>query len=65
LLPGLLRTAEKHRLRMPKDFVLVTKQMLYFDRYAKRLAPNLNVFRDPRLITPLAVDVLAAGMLLA
>jgi hypothetical protein len=50
---------------MPKDFVLVTKQMLYFDRYAKRLAPNLNVFRDPRLITPLAVDVLAAGMLLA
>ena len=65
LLPGLLRTAEKHRLRMPKDFVLVTKQMLYFDRYAKKLAPNLNVFRDPRLVTPLAVDVLAAGMLLA
>jgi predicted unusual protein kinase regulating ubiquinone biosynthesis (AarF/ABC1/UbiB family) len=63
LLPALIRTAEAHRLRLPKDFVLVTKQMLYFDRYAKKLAPRLNVFRDPRLVTPLAMDVLAAGML--
>jgi aarF domain-containing kinase len=65
VLPGILRTAEKHRLRMPRDFVLVTKQMLYFDRYAKKLAPKLNVFRDPRLVTPLAMDVLAATMMLA
>jgi len=50
---------------MPRDFVLVTKQMLYFDRYAKKLAPNLNVFRDPRLVTPLAMDVLMAGFTLA
>jgi aarF domain-containing kinase len=61
ILPGILRTAEKHRLRMPRDFVLVTKQMLYFDRYAKKLAPKLNVFRDPRLVTPLAMDVLMAS----
>jgi predicted unusual protein kinase regulating ubiquinone biosynthesis (AarF/ABC1/UbiB family) len=65
LLPGMLRTAERHRMRLPRDFVLVTKQMLYFDRYAKKLAPKLNVFRDPRLVTPLAMDVLAAGMGLA
>jgi aarF domain-containing kinase len=64
ILPGILRTAEKHRLRMPRDFVLVTKQMLYFDRYAKKLAPKLNVFRDPRLVTPLAMDVLMAGLAL-
>ncbi len=61
IFPGILRTAEKHRLRMPRDFVLVTKQMLYFDRYARKLAPKLNVFRDPRLVTPLALDVLMAG----
>jgi aarF domain-containing kinase len=65
VLPGILRTAEKHRLRLPRDFVLVTKQMLYFDRYAKKLAPKLNVFRDPRLVTPLAMDVLMAGWTLA
>jgi predicted unusual protein kinase regulating ubiquinone biosynthesis (AarF/ABC1/UbiB family) len=63
LLPGVLRTAEKHGLKLPRAFVLVTKQMLYFDRYAKRLAPKLNVFRDERLVTPLAMDVLVAGML--
>jgi predicted unusual protein kinase regulating ubiquinone biosynthesis (AarF/ABC1/UbiB family) len=65
ILPGILRTAEKHGLRMPRDFVLVTKQMLYFDRYAKKLAPKLNVFRDPRLVTPLAMDVLMAGLMFA
>jgi predicted unusual protein kinase regulating ubiquinone biosynthesis (AarF/ABC1/UbiB family) len=62
LLPGILRTAERHGLRLPRAFVLVTKQMLYFDRYARKLAPKLNVFRDARLVTPLAMDVLVAGM---
>jgi aarF domain-containing kinase len=65
VLPGILRTAEEHGLCMPRDFVLVTKQMLYFDRYARKLAPKLNVFRDPRLVTPLAIDVLMAGLTLA
>ncbi len=65
ILPAILRTADKHRLRMPRDFVLVTKQMLYFDRYAKKLAPTLNVFRDPRLVTPLAMDVMMAGFTFA
>jgi predicted unusual protein kinase regulating ubiquinone biosynthesis (AarF/ABC1/UbiB family) len=63
MLPALIRASEKHRLKLPRDFVLVTKQMLYFDRYAKKLAPRLNVFKDPRLVTPLAMDVLAAQML--
>lgn len=65
LLPGILHSAEKHGLRLPRDFVLITKQMLYFDRYARKLAPNLNIFRDPRLVTPLAVDVLMANLALA
>ena len=45
---------------MPRDFVLVVKQMLYFDRYAKLLAPNLNVFRDPRIVAGLMEDVMQA-----
>jgi len=40
--------------------VLITKQLLYFDRYAKLLAPKLNLFSDPRLIMSLQRDVMKA-----
>jgi aarF domain-containing kinase len=60
VIPAIMRTAVRHGLRMPRDFVLVVKQMLYFDRYAKILAPNLNVFRDPRIVAALAMDVMQA-----
>ena len=56
-LPGIQRTATRHRVKMPKEFILITKQLLYFDRYAKALAPNLNVFTDPRLIFSLMADI--------
>lgn len=49
--------ARTHRMTLPKEFVLITKQMLYFDRYAKLLAPELNVFADPRLFATLSSDV--------
>ena len=42
---------------MPREFILILKQMLYFDRYAKILAPKLNVFSDPRLVMGLIQDV--------
>ncbi|HUH01414.1 MAG TPA: AarF/UbiB family protein [Kofleriaceae bacterium] len=57
LLPGIQRVATRHRMIMPKEFVLITKQMLYFDRYAKLLAPKLNIFNDPRLIMSLMADI--------
>ncbi|MEZ4401035.1 MAG: AarF/UbiB family protein [Kofleriaceae bacterium] len=56
-LPGIQRTATKHRVKMPNEFILITKQLLYFDRYAKALAPNLNVFTDPRLIFSMMADI--------
>ncbi|HEX8793478.1 MAG TPA: AarF/UbiB family protein, partial [Polyangiaceae bacterium] len=62
LIPAILRTSVRHGMRMPRDFVLVTKQMLYFDRYAKLLAPRLNVFKDPRIVAALAMDVMQARM---
>jgi predicted unusual protein kinase regulating ubiquinone biosynthesis (AarF/ABC1/UbiB family) len=58
VLPDILRASVKHRMRLPREFVLVTKQMLYFDRYAKLLAPRLNLFSDPRLVAALGADVL-------
>jgi aarF domain-containing kinase len=60
ILPEIQRVASKHRMRMPREFVLITKQMLYFDRYAKLLAPRLNVFTDPRLVASMMADILAA-----
>jgi predicted unusual protein kinase regulating ubiquinone biosynthesis (AarF/ABC1/UbiB family) len=61
-LPGIQRTATRHRVKMPKEFVLITKQLLYFDRYAKALAPNLNVFTDPRLVLGMMQDIQKARM---
>jgi aarF domain-containing kinase len=62
IIPTIMRTGVKHGMRMPRDFVLVVKQMLYFDRYAKLLAPTLNVFRDPRVVTGLMEDMMQARL---
>jgi predicted unusual protein kinase regulating ubiquinone biosynthesis (AarF/ABC1/UbiB family) len=56
-LPIMLRVTMRHRMRMPRDFVLILKQMIYFDRYAKLLAPKLNIFADPRIIAALMEDL--------
>ena len=60
MLPTIQRVARRNRMHMPKEFVLITKQMLYFDRYAKLLAPDLNVFTDPRLLMSFMGDILKA-----
>jgi aarF domain-containing kinase len=57
LLPVITRAVIRHRMRMPRDFVLILKQMIYFDRYAKLLAPKLNIFADPRIIASLMEDL--------
>src|SRR5262245_60144453 len=62
-LPGIQRTATRHRMRMPNEFILITKQLLYFDRYAKALAPKLNVFTDPRLVLGMMADIQKARMM--
>jgi aarF domain-containing kinase len=62
LLPSIHRVARRHNMTLPKEFVLITKQMLYFDRYAKLLAPDLNVFTDPRLVAGLMQDLQKAKL---
>jgi len=60
LLPAVTRASMRHRMPLPRDFVLIMKQMIYFDRYAKLLAPKLNIFADPRIIRNLMEDLMLA-----
>jgi predicted unusual protein kinase regulating ubiquinone biosynthesis (AarF/ABC1/UbiB family) len=41
-----MEMAKELNARAAKELVLVTKQMLYFERYAKELAPDYNMSRD-------------------
>ena len=36
-------------IRFPREFALLVKQVLYFDRYTRLLAPGLDVLNDERL----------------
>jgi len=51
LLADVMRVATRHRVRLPRELVLVIKQILYFERYAKQLAPDYQILSDPRLLT--------------
>jgi aarF domain-containing kinase len=39
----LVRISERHGVRLPRDFALLFKQAIFFDRYTKALAPGLDV----------------------
>jgi aarF domain-containing kinase len=43
------RVAEGYGIRFPREFALLIKQVLYFDRYTSLLAPDLDVLNDERL----------------
>lgn len=45
----LVRVGENHGIRFPREFALLVKQILYFDRYTRLLAPTLKVFDDNRI----------------
>ncbi|CAI5493693.1 unnamed protein product [Closterium sp. Naga37s-1] len=49
LLLQLVRVSEGYGLRFPREFGLLLKQLLYFDRYTRLLAPSLNVLDDARV----------------
>lgn len=49
LLLQLVRVSEGYGLRFPREFGLLMKQLLYFDRYTRLLAPTLNVLDDSRV----------------
>jgi predicted unusual protein kinase regulating ubiquinone biosynthesis (AarF/ABC1/UbiB family) len=45
----------------PRQLVLITKQLLYFERYAKELAPNYNMSRDLFLLRNVFPEEVAAA----
>ena len=48
----LVAVGRRHGIRFPREFTLLVKQFLYFDRYIRMLAPDLALFGDPRLRNP-------------
>lgn len=45
----LSKVSARHGIRFPREFTLLVKQFLYFDRYLRLLAPNASLFADERL----------------
>lgn len=49
LLLEMVEVTEDNGLKLPREFGLLVKQSLYFDRYLKILAPELDVMNDSRI----------------
>jgi aarF domain-containing kinase len=45
----IVRVGDQHGVRFPREFGLLLKQVLYFDRYQRALAPGLDVMGDARV----------------
>ncbi|MCB0977673.1 MAG: hypothetical protein KDB02_09460, partial [Acidimicrobiales bacterium] len=50
VLIDIVRIGTRYEVRLPRELVLVAKQLLYFERYAKLMAPDWNILDDPELI---------------
>lgn len=49
LVVDIVRVGETHGLKFPREFGLLLKQLLYFDRYVRILAPELQILSDARV----------------
>lgn len=50
MLLKIVSVTEDNGLKLPREFGLLVKQSLYFDRYLKILAPGLDIASDTRMI---------------
>ncbi|KAL7467785.1 hypothetical protein ACHAXS_008025 [Conticribra weissflogii] len=50
MLLKIVSVTEDNGLKLPREFGLLVKQSLYFDRYLKILAPGLDIASDSRMI---------------
>ena len=50
MLLKIVAVTEDNGLKLPREFGLLVKQSLYFDRYLKILAPGLDVASDARML---------------
>ena len=49
IMMDMVAVGERHGIRFPRDFALLFKQMLYFDRFMRVLAPYTDIYADQRL----------------
>ena len=59
LAADLIRAAEDNKIKLPRAFGVLIKQLIYFDRYVQLLAPDLEVIDDDRVafVDAVAVEV--------
>ena len=57
VLIDIVRVGTRYDVRLPRELVLVAKQLLYFERYAKLMAPDWAILADPELLSFLFSDV--------
>lgn len=50
MLGHILQVATRYQVVLPRELVLVVKQLLYFERYAKLLAPDYRMLADPSIL---------------
>lgn len=50
ILSQVLKVGTRYKVRLPREMVLLTKQLLYFERYAKEMAPDYHIMADPRIM---------------
>lgn len=51
ILIDIIKIGTTYEVRLPREMVLVAKQMLYFERYAKMMAPDWAILNDPEIIS--------------
>jgi len=61
VLVDIVRIGTRYNVRLPRELVLVAKQLLYFERYAKLMAPDWNILDDPDLIGFLFAGIRTEG----
>ena len=57
VLIDIVRIGTRYEVRLPRELVLVAKQLLYFERYAKLMAPDWAILADPELLAFLFGDM--------
>ena len=56
IMMDMVAVGERHGIRFPRDFALLFKQMLYFDRFMRVLAPYTDIYADQRLQMVQTID---------
>ena len=39
------------RLTLPREFILIARQLVLFEGYSRMVAPDLNIFAEPDIVT--------------